>query len=119
MRLLVCHIQDTALFSQGVVQDEVKTGFCPKGAPCLGGGHHTARQNAQDPNWKREGFREWEDGAAKRFMPARRAQGKLMEEVVLSWLFVNRKDGGKFIFTSGRIGICEVQRFEKCWSFLE
>lgn len=53
-------------------------------------------------------------------MPTRRDQGKFMEEVVLSRLLnVNRKDGGKFIFTSGRAGICEVPRFEKCRSVLE
>lgn len=53
-------------------------------------------------------------------MPTRRDQGKFMEDVVLSWLLnVNRKDGGEFIFISGRTGICEVLRFEKCSSVLE
>lgn len=53
-------------------------------------------------------------------MQTGRAQGKFMEEVALSWLLnVNRKDGGKFIFTSGRAGIREVPRFEKCRSVLE
>lgn len=43
-----------------------------------------------------------------------------MEEVALSWfLNVNRKDGGKFIFISGRVGIREVFRFEKCRLVLE
>lgn len=53
-------------------------------------------------------------------MLTRRDQEKFMEEVVLNWLLnVNGKDDGKVIFTSGRIGICEVQRFDKCRSVLE
>lgn len=41
-------------------------------------------------------------------------------KVVWSWLLnVSEKDGGKLIFTSGKIGICEVQRVEKCRSILE
>lgn len=53
-------------------------------------------------------------------MPTRRDQGTFMEEVVWDWLLkVNGKDDGKFIFTSGRTGICEVQRFDKCRSVLE
>lgn len=51
-------------------------------------------------------------------MPTRRDQGKFMEEVALSWLLnVNRKDGGKFIFTRGRVGIREVQNLKNAGWF--
>lgn len=50
----------------------------------------------------------------------RRDWASSWSEVVWSWLLnVSGKDGGKLIFTSGKIGICEVQRVEKCMSVLE
>lgn len=62
-------------------------------------------------------FRESEGGAEKE-MNAN--QERFMAEVALSWLLnVTRKDGGKFIFISGRAGICEAPNFEKCRSFPE
>lgn len=57
------------------------------------------------------GFRGCEGGVGRRLMPTRRDREKLREELV-SWLLnVSGKDGGKFILTSGRVGLCEVQRF--------
>lgn len=67
------------------------------------------------------GWKHWSlesEGGAGKEMNAN--QERFMAEVVLSWLLnVNRKDGGKFIFISGRAGICEAPNFEKCRSVLE